>query len=152
MRNRSGCRDAILQFAFERPHPAFRPHNYTRDLVAYTGTHDNDTTVGWWTGAVGHSTRVDAELENEREQARRYLGLDGRAVHWEFIRAVLASIADTAIIPVQDILGLGSDARMNRPATTGGNWRWRLMPGQLAHESTHKLAVMTENTHDRSRV
>ena len=142
---------AILQFAFgtDPQAPTFRPHNYARDLVAYTGTHDNDTTVGWWTGAIGHSTRADAEIENEREHARRYLDLDRRAVHWEFIRAVLASVADTAIIPVQDLLGLGSDARMNRPATTSGNWRWRLMPGQLTPETAQKLAVMTE-TYERS--
>jgi 4-alpha-glucanotransferase len=142
---------AILQFAFgtDPQAPTFRPHNYARDLVAYTGTHDNDTTVGWWTGATGHSTRADAEIENEREHARRYLNLDGRPVHWEFIRAVLSSVADTAIIPVQDLLGLGSDARMNRPATTGGNWRWRLMPGQLTPETAHTLAVMT-HTYERS--
>ena len=71
------------------------------------------------------------ERENEREHARRYLDLDGREVHWQFIRAVLASVADTAIVPVQDLLGLGSDARMNRPGTDTGNWRWRLVPGQL---------------------
>ena len=71
---------AILQFAFgtDPQAPDFKPHNYPRNLVVYTGTHDNDTTVGWWTGAAGHSTRSDAEIERERELARRYLGLDGR--------------------------------------------------------------------------
>ena len=102
---------AILQFAFgtDPQAPDFKPHNYPRNRVVYTGTHDNDTTVGWWTGEVGHSTRSNADIENEREYARRYLGLDGREVHWEFIRAVLASVADTAIVPVQDLLGLGSE-------------------------------------------
>ena len=125
---------AILQFAFgnDPQAPDFKPHNYPRNLVVYTGTHDNDTTVGWWTGAAGHSTRSDAEIESEREHARRYLGLDGREVHWEFIRAALASVADTAIVPAQDLLGLGSEARMNRPGTVSGNWRWRLVPGQLS--------------------
>jgi 4-alpha-glucanotransferase len=146
---------AILQFAFgtDPQAPDFRPHNYPRNLVVYTGTHDNDTTVGWWTGAVGHSTRSATDIENERGRARRYLGLDerdieGRNIHWEFIRAVLASVADTAIVPAQDLLGLGSEARMNRPGTASGNWRWRLVPGQLTDETMRKLAVMTE-TYDR---
>jgi 4-alpha-glucanotransferase len=141
---------AILQFAFgdDPQAPDFRPHNYPRNRVVYTGTHDNDTTVGWWTGAIGYSTRSATGIESERDLARRYLGLDGREVHWEFIRAVLASVAETAIIPAQDLLGLGSEARMNRPGTSTGNWRWRLLPGQLSREVSRKLAVMTE-TYDR---
>jgi 4-alpha-glucanotransferase len=141
---------AILQFAFgnDPQAPDFKPHNYPRNLVVYTGTHDNDTTVGWWTGGVGHSTRSDIERENERECARRYLDLDGRDVHWQFIRAALASVAETAVIPVQDLLGLGSDSRMNRPGTANGNWRWRLVPGQLTGNTAHKLAEMTR-TYDR---
>jgi 4-alpha-glucanotransferase len=136
---------AILQFAFGTdPHaPDFKPHNYPRNLVVYTGTHDNDTTVGWWTGEAGHSTRSRTDVENERENARRYLALDGRDVHWEFIRAALASVAETAVIPAQDLLGLGSDARMNRPGTLAGNWRWRLLPGQLTADLAQRLAVMT---------
>ena len=142
---------AILQFAFgtDPQAPDFRPHNYPRNHVAYTGTHDNDTTVGWWTGEVGHSTRSNAEIETEREYARRYLALDGREVHWEFIRAVLASVADTAIVPAQDVLGLGSESRMNRPGTVVGNWRWRLLPGQLTPDTAQRLAVMTA-TYDRT--
>jgi 4-alpha-glucanotransferase len=141
---------AILQFAFgyDPQAPDFKPHNYQRNLVVYTGTHDNDTSVGWWTGGTGHSTRSDAEHKNERGYARRYLDLDGREVHWQFIRAVLASVADTAIVPVQDLLGLGSDARMNRPGTDTGNWRWRLVPGQLGRDTARKLAVMTQ-TYER---
>jgi 4-alpha-glucanotransferase len=141
---------AILQFAFGKDPQAsaFKPHNYPRNLVAYTGTHDNDTTVGWWTGTSGHSTRSDGDIEKEREHARRYLGLGGREVHWEFIRTVLASVADTAIVPAQDLLGLGSEARMNRPGTASGNWRWRLAPEQLSRDTARKLAVITE-TYDR---
>jgi 4-alpha-glucanotransferase len=141
---------AILQFAFgsDPQAPQFKPHNYPRNLVVYTGTHDNDTIVGWWTSDVGHSTRVDTEIEAEREHARRYLGLDGRQVNWEFIRAALASVADTAIVPAQDLLGLDGDARMNRPGTASGNWRWRLLPGQLARETARTLAAATE-TYDR---
>ncbi len=138
---------AILQFAFgtDPQAPDFRPHNYQRSRVVYTGTHDNDTTVGWWSGGIGHSTRSDTERENEREAARRYLDLDGRDVHWQFIRAVLASVADKAIIPAQDLLGLGSDARMNQPGTATGNWRWRLVPGQLTRDIAQPLAVMTDD-------
>jgi 4-alpha-glucanotransferase len=106
--------------------------------------------VGWWTSGIGHSTRSDSERASEREHARRYLGLDERDVHWQFIRAVLGSVADTAIVPVQDLLGLGSEARMNRPGTSTGNWRWRLVPGQLTLEIARQLAVMTE-TYDRAR-
>jgi 4-alpha-glucanotransferase len=141
---------AILQFAFgnDPQAPDFKPHNYPRNRVVYTGTHDNDTTVGWWTGEVGHSTRSKTDIEHEREHACRYLGMDGREVHWDFIRAVLASVADTAIVPVQDLLGLGSEARMNRPGTIGHNWRWRYRPGQLTPAILQKLAVMTA-TYDR---
>jgi 4-alpha-glucanotransferase len=141
---------AILQFAFgtDPQAPDFKPHNYPRNRVVYTGTHDNDTTVGWWTGDVGHSTRSRTEIEDEREHTRRYLGTDGREINWDFIRAVLASVADTAIVPAQDLLGLGSEARMNRPATIGSNWRWRLRRGELTPAITQRLAVMSA-TYDR---
>jgi 4-alpha-glucanotransferase len=144
---------AILQFAFgtDPQAPDFRPHNYPRNLVVYTGTHDNDTTMGWWTGDAGHSTRSHAEIEEEREFARRYLALSGPEVQWNFIRAVMASVADTAIVPVQDLLGLGSEARMNRPGTSGGNWRWRLRPGQLTPDITQRLGAMTA-TYDRAQL
>lgn len=141
---------AILQFAFGRDPqaPTFKPHNYDRHLVVYTGTHDNDTTMGWWSGDAGHSTRSNTEIEEERERAGRYLAIDGTEVHWAFIRAVLASVADTAIVPAQDVLGLGSEARMNRPGIASGNWRWRLRPGQLTPGLAERLAQLT-NTYDR---
>jgi 4-alpha-glucanotransferase len=104
--------------------------------------------VGWWTGEIGHSTRSDSEIQNERDYASRYLALDGSAIHWEFIRAVMASVADTAIVPVQDLLGLGSEARMNRPGTASGNWRWRLTPGQITQDVMRRLAEMAE-TYER---
>jgi 4-alpha-glucanotransferase len=137
---------AILQFAFGNdPHaPDFKPHNYPRNVVAYTGTHDNDTTAGWWAGTDEHSTRSAGEIEHEREHARRYLNFDGKEPHWAFVRAVLASVADIAIVPAQDLLGLGSQARMNRPGTLSGNWGWRLATGQLTREAAERLAVMTE--------
>ena len=143
---------AILQFAFgtDPQAPTFKPHNYPRNLVAYTGTHDNDTIVGWWTGAVGHSTRSEAAIEEERDHASRYLGLRGSEIHWEFIRAVMASVADTAIVPVQDLLGLGSEARFNRPGTASDNWRWRLQPGQLSRELLQRLGDIGQ-IYDRSK-
>ena len=119
---------SILQFAFgnDPQAPTFRPHNYPRELVAYTGTHDCDTTVGWWTSAGrGESTRSAEDVRRERDFARRYLNMDGREIHWTFIRTLMASVADTILLPLQDVLGLGSEARMNQPATLGGNWRWR---------------------------
>jgi 4-alpha-glucanotransferase len=141
---------AILQFAFgtDPQAPDFKPHNYPRDRVVYTGTHDNDTTVGWWTSDVGHTTRSLAEIEEERAFTRRYLATDGREIHWDFIRAVLASVAETAIVPAQDLLGIGHEARMNRPGTPSGNWRWRLQPGQLTSAIAERLAGLTE-TFDR---
>jgi 4-alpha-glucanotransferase len=142
---------AILQFAFgtDPQAPDFKPHNYPRNRVVYTGTHDNDTTVGWWTGEVGYSTRSPEDVAAERDYTRRYLGTDGADIAWDFIRAVLASVADTAIVPAQDLLGLGSDARMNQPGTLGGNWRWRLRPGQLTPAIANRLAVLAE-TYERT--
>jgi 4-alpha-glucanotransferase len=142
---------AILQFAFgtDPQGPDFKPHNYPRNRVAYTGTHDNDTTCGWWTSGVGHSTRSEQDLKQERTNAMRYLGSDGREIHWDFVRAVLASVADTAIVPVQDLLGTGSEGRMNRPGDPSGNWRWRMSAEALTESIADRLAALTE-TYDRS--
>lgn len=135
---------AILQFAFGKDPqaPSFRPHAYTRDTVAYTGTHDNDTVMGWWEGGSGDSTRTAADVAAEKAHARAYLAHDGREVHWAMIRAVEASVADTAIVPLQDVLGLGSEARMNRPSTLGGNWAWRLREEELRPEHAERLAEL----------
>jgi 4-alpha-glucanotransferase len=138
---------AILQFAFgsDPQGDGFRPHNHTRDLVVYTGTHDNDTTVGWWTSSgQADSTRTAEEVRRERELCLKYLGSDGREIHWAFIRAALASVADTAIIPLQDVLGLGSEARMNLPARPEGNWRWRYAEAQLTDEVLGRLRELSE--------
>jgi 4-alpha-glucanotransferase len=137
---------AILQFAFGADPQAdtFKPHNYERRLVAYTGTHDNDTAVGWWnSGAGAGSTRTEAQVEAEKALARRYLATDGREVSWALIRALLASVADTAVIPLQDVLGLGSEARMNRPATASGNWRWRVRAERLEPALAERLRELT---------
>jgi 4-alpha-glucanotransferase len=124
----------ILQFAFsnESPEDAFKPYNFIRNCVVYTGTHDNDTTVGWFTaGGAGYSTRTADQVREEREFALRYLSSDGREIHWDFIRAAIASTAGTAIFPMQDVLGLGAEARMNRPASSEGNWEWRMLERDL---------------------
>jgi len=138
---------SILQFAFgtDPQAPNFRPHNFPRAMVAYTGTHDCDTTVGWWTTVgSGLSTRTDEDVLRERDYARRYLGVGNSDVHWAFIRALMASVADTVLFPMQDVLGLGSQARMNRPSTLAGNWRWRYGPGMLRPEFGKKLRELTE--------
>ena len=134
---------AILQFAFgtDPQGPGFRPHNYHRDLVAYTGTHDNDTAVGWWRSTgEGDSTRTAEDVAAEKDYARRYLGSDGREVHWDMIRTLLASVADVAVVPLQDVLGLGSEARMNLPARPSGNWGWRFGAGDLTVAHAERLA------------
>lgn len=133
---------SLLQFAFgnDPQGPSFRPHNYSRELVAYTGGHDNDTTVGWWTSAgVGESTRTAEDIRQEHEFTRAYLGFKNEPINWVFIRAVMASVANVAMIPLQDVLGLGSDARMNLPGTTSGNWRWRYRPKALTKEMSDRL-------------
>jgi 4-alpha-glucanotransferase len=138
---------SILQFAFgtDPQAPSFRPHNYSRETVAYTGTHDNDTTIGWWnSGGHGESTRSAEDIRAEREYARSYLNTDGRRIQWDFIRALQASVADTVLIPLQDVLGLGSEARMNQPATLSGNWRWRYRAEMLTVETARQLKTLTE--------
>src|SRR5438874_2275423 len=119
----------VLQFAFgtDPQAKAFLPHNYERNSVAYTGTHDNDTTFAWFHDC-GSPQRAKEQCEKERRMALAYLGVKdgGREIHWDMIRAVWSSVANLAIAPVQDLLGLGSEARMNLPGTTEGNWEWRL--------------------------
>jgi 4-alpha-glucanotransferase len=149
IRNRFGYPGmAILQFAFGRDPqaPDFKPHNYPRGVVAYTGTHDNDTTVGWWTSSgEGDSTRTPEMIAEEHDHTLRYLGLkNGDEIHWSLIRALLASVASTVIFPVQDLLGLGGEARMNMPSTLGRNWLWRMEPDALTPGIAARLAEMVD--------
>jgi 4-alpha-glucanotransferase len=124
----------ILHFAFGGDvRDRFLPHNYEPNTLVYTGTHDNDTTVGWY-------QTLD---EPTRNFVRRYLGCtDGEVLH-RLIRAAWGSVAGLALIPLQDLLGLGSEARMNFPGRPTGNWRWRLAPGQLRAEHLDLLADLT---------
>ncbi len=118
----------VLQFAFENDSPdnPHKPYNFVRNCVVYTGTHDNDTTRGWLSAKDG-----GAEDRAERERALEYMGCGGEDAVWGFIRLALASPAEMAILPMQDVLDLGSEARMNMPSTTGDNWRWRMREDHL---------------------
>ncbi len=136
----------ILQFGFSSdPQNKDLPHNYVQNSVAYTGTHDNDTTVGWFNSQAGAgSTRDASQIERERAYCLSYLDTDGSEIHWDFIRALLASVSNTAIIPLQDVLGLGTEARMNLPNTTSGNWGWRYRREALTGELGQRLRRLTE--------
>jgi len=125
---------AVLQFAFGGDAAnIYLPHNHTRNLILYTGTHDNDTTVGWWSTLDEHT----------RSHVREYLEVQDDDVAWPFIRAVLMSAAETAIIPMQDVLSLGTEARMNLPGRAMGNWGWRVLTDQLTGELAQQLGVLT---------
>ena len=128
----------VLQFAFgdqslENPH---KPHNFIRNCVAYTGTHDNDTTAGWFLRKAGPQARSEIDM------AFRYMGKERNNAAWDFIRLVLSSVADTAIVPMQDVLGLGSEARMNIPSTVENNWHWRMREDQLSPGLAARLREM----------
>jgi 4-alpha-glucanotransferase len=138
---------SILQFAFGLDPEAgqFRPHNFPRERVVYTGTHDNDTTLGWWSSTgESDSTRASDDVAREKAFALQYLGADGREMNWTLIRAALASVANTVIIPLQDVLGLGSEARMNLPGRASGNWRFRFSWDQLTPDVVHRLRTMVD--------
>jgi 4-alpha-glucanotransferase len=131
---------AILQFAFSDPASDFLPHRHERALVVYTGTHDNDTTVGWWTASgAGDSTRAPDDVVREKTFARSYLDTDGHEIHWAMMRAAFASVANTALAPLQDVLGLGSDTRMNLPGRQAGNWSFRFTWDQLSASLTARV-------------
>lgn len=118
----------VLQFGFapDAREDRHAPHNFARNCVAYTGTHDNDTSVGWFRGSPGATTRSAREIAAEMARVLAYLGTTGERIHWDLIRLLLESVADTAIVPMQDVLGLGTEARLNTPGRPEGNWEWRL--------------------------
>lgn len=108
----------VLQFAWDgNPANEHKPHNYERNLVAYTGTHDNNTIVGWWR---------EETTPRSRREALAYIGGCGKEINWCFIRLLFSTVADVAVVPIQDVLGLGSEARINKPGTPRGNWKWKL--------------------------
>jgi 4-alpha-glucanotransferase len=125
----------ILQFGFTGPDNPFLPHNYvTNNCVAYTGTHDNDTAIGWFNSAP----------EVERKFALRYLHSDGSDFAWDLIRGVWSSVAVYAVTPLQDALSLGTEARMNYPSRLGGNWEWRMKEEDLSVELAGRLREFNE--------
>jgi 4-alpha-glucanotransferase len=142
---------SVLQFAFgtDPQAPTFRPHNYPREVVAYTGTHDNDTTVGWWnSNAAKGSTRSEEDIRKERQFMLKYLRTDGGEINWAFIETVMASVANTVLVPLQDVIGLGTEGRMNLPGKPDGNWQWRYSTGMLSSQHERRLNELT-NLYDR---
>jgi len=124
----------ILQFAFgEDERNYFLPHHYISNCVAYTGTHYNDTSVGWWSTASEH----------EKGFAHRYLSFDGNEINWQMISVLSASAANTVIYPLQDVIGLNSEHRMNMPGTSEGNWAWRFTWNQLQPWHANRLAELS---------
>jgi 4-alpha-glucanotransferase len=125
----------ILQFAFSTDaSDKFLPHNYERNFIVYSGTHDNDTTWGWY-----ERTATD----HERDFARRYLRTDGHDIAWSMIDTAFRSVAIFAIVPLQDLLNLRGEARMNLPGRAEGNWAWRFTPEQLTGHVAQRLADTT---------
>jgi 4-alpha-glucanotransferase len=134
----------VMQFGFgDRGAHIYLPHRYETNCVVYTGTHDNDTTLGWWKSLASDAERISAAtyLNITREED----------ISWSFVRGALTSVANLAIVPLQDVLGLDSDARMNVPSKTLGNWSWRLNKGHLTSELAERLSRLVELT-DRDAV
>jgi 4-alpha-glucanotransferase len=129
----------VLLFAFGEDHPMhpYLPHTYEKNFLVYTGTHDNNTVRGWFEGEAS---------PEDRRRLFRYLGREVplQEIHWALIRLAMMSVARSVIIPMQDVLGLGGEARMNRPSIAHGNWEWRLLPGQIPPMVLERLLEITE--------
>ncbi|WAL60378.1 4-alpha-glucanotransferase [Thermocoleostomius sinensis] len=124
----------VLHFAFDsQPDNPYLPFNYTPNCVVYTGTHDNDTTVGWF----------NKRSPDEQARVQRYLSESSQGIHWDLVRLAFATVANQAIIPLQDVLGLGSEARMNEPSRAAGNWGWRYQADALTEELSDRLRHLT---------
>jgi 4-alpha-glucanotransferase len=131
---------AVLQFGFGED-GMHRPEHYVPELVSYTGTHDNNTTRGWW-NALRRKPRA-AEIASVK-RVKSYVQTDGREIEWSFIQAIQTSVANTAVLPMQDLLGLGAEARMNMPGRAKGNWRWRFQRQQVKSAMVERLRDLTE--------
>ena len=133
----------VLQFGFGNPGAhIYLPHRYERNTVVYTGTHDNDTTLGWWKSCS----------ESERGFAGALLGDSADGINWAMIRLAQSSTANLCVVPLQDVLSLGPEARMNVPSLSEGNWTWRYLPGALQSELAQKLAMLAEVTDRQSSI
>jgi len=136
----------VLQFAFgnDGDNHSFLPHNHVRRSVVYTGTHDNDTTVGWFRDkGTRTSTRTREQIERERKFAMSYMNCGAKDFHWSLIRLAMMSVSDTVLLPMQDILGLDSRSRMNLPGTVKGNWEWRMDKDALSDKNKSRLLDLT---------
>jgi 4-alpha-glucanotransferase len=137
----------VLQFGFggDLRTNEHCPHNYTRDCVVYTGTHDNNTSVGWLHEVEPPDSPSSLNpMQAERAAALKYMASDGRQPHWDMIRLALASVGNLALIPMQDVLGLGQEARMNYPGKPEGNWEWRFTGDMITNDITGRLRELTE--------
>jgi 4-alpha-glucanotransferase len=124
----------VLHFAFDEDAThEYLPHNYERHCVAFTGTHDNDTSRGWY----------DSAPDETQDFCRRYLGCADDEIPWAMIKAIWSSVAEMAIAPMQDLLELGSEARMNFPSRAEGNWQWRLKSEQLSPQLAGRMQEMS---------
>jgi 4-alpha-glucanotransferase len=132
---------AVLQFGFDEE-GTHRPNNYIRELACFTGTHDNDTTRGWWSSLL-KSSRTHSADRAIVKRIKCFLQTDGKEIHWSCIQSILTSVADVAVVPMQDVLGLGSEARMNLPGKAKGNWGWRFASGQVHQKTIERLRDLT---------
>jgi 4-alpha-glucanotransferase len=133
----------VLQFGFSEDDSEHLPHRHVPNAVVYTGTHDNDTTRGWFAALAAP----------ERRRVLDYVGGAGTDIAGDFIREASTSVARLAVVPLQDVLGLGSEARMNTPGVARGNWAWRAAPGVLTAERAEllkRLAVLTGRAEENS--
>jgi 4-alpha-glucanotransferase len=139
----------ILQFAFGNDDRSaeFRPESYPAHCCVYTGTHDNDSTVGWFHSEPGEgSTRTSEDIAAERKMILDYLRTDGHEIHWDLINLGARSNGNTFVVPLQDLLGLDSSARMNTPGVASGNWQWRFTWEQLTPAIRDRFAHITRAT------
>jgi 4-alpha-glucanotransferase len=135
----------VMQFGFGPGGGYHLPHNFPRRCVAYAGTHDNDTIVGWFRSLAERNGHPGAPSSDERRKAVRYLNVrDEKQIAWAMIRAAMLSPADTVVFQVQDLLSLGTEARMNVPGVADGQWRWRLDAGALADATARRLRELVE--------
>jgi 4-alpha-glucanotransferase len=133
---------AVLQFAFGDD-GVHRPTNYVRELVCFTGTHDNDTTRGWWT-KLKSAARNHSQAKAEVERVKSYLQTDGHEISWSFIQSIMTSVARVSLIPLQDVLDFGTEARMNVPGRAKSNWDWRYSSKDITSKLTVRLGELTE--------
>jgi 4-alpha-glucanotransferase len=138
----------VLHFCFGENQPDnLKPENFPENCIVYTGTHDNDTTRGWFHAQPGVNTAsTQAQLDAERERMKAYLCSDGDEIEWDLMGLALNTPCNTAIIPIQDVLGLGSEARMNVPGTTVENWRWRMLRSALSDSTRGRIRDLSVNS------